>query len=148
MTMKVTGAAGALAVAGATVVGVTVAGSTIAAGGANAMPGLPAPHPAAAVQLADWYATAWSVTLTSPDNGAFLLTHNAGRSPVVLEQRSVKYRQKVGTPWKRLAIATAGSAPVWGQWTRLPGFDGKQFRLCRLALDGKQCTAYSGIIVP
>ena len=102
----------------------------------------------ASVRLADWYGTAWAVTIASPDNGGYLLTHDKGRSAVVLEQRSVKYRKKKGTPWKRLAIARRGSAPVWGQWTRLHGFDGKQFRLCRLAPNGKQCTAYSGVIVP
>lgn len=130
---------------------VAVAAGVIGSGPAGAfpgVPGLPAPHPAAAVRLADWYGTAWSVTFVAPNNGAFMLTHDHGGSPVVLEQRSVKYRQKVGTPWKQLAVAPPGSGPVWGQWSTLTGYDGKQFRLCRLAPDGKQCTAYSGIIVP
>ncbi|GED96259.1 hypothetical protein [Gordonia crocea] len=147
MLIRDTARRGAVALAATAAVGATaLAGS----GQADALPlpGAPAPHPAAAVHLADWYGTAWAVTLTTPDNGGFVLTHDKGRSPVVLEQRSVKYRKKVGTPWKRLAIARPGSGPVWGQWTRLQGFDGKQFRLCRLAPTGKDCTSYSNIIVP
>ncbi len=143
MTTTVTRAA--LAVTAAVVI---ATGSAAPASAFPGVPGLPAPHPAASVRLADWYGTAWAVTVAVPERGGFLLTHDHGRSPVVLEQRSVKYRQKVGTPWARLAIALPGSGPVWGQWARRAGYDGKQFRLCRLAPDGKQCTAYSGIIVP
>ncbi|QKT05813.1 hypothetical protein HUN08_00315 [Gordonia sp. X0973] len=144
-------------------VALAFAASTVAAGAlaapvsaAPTIPGLPAPHPAAQMHLADWYGTAWVATVFSSDNGGYVLTHDNGKSAVVLEQRSVKYRKKadtravtrVGTPWKRLAIVHRGQGPVWGQWTRLPGYVGKQFRLCRLAPDGKQCTSYSGILVP
>lgn len=117
------------------------------AGAAPTHPGLPAPHPVASLHLADWYGTAWTASILSPDNGAYLLQHNRGASPVVLEQRSVRYRAKVGTGWARVAIVRAGSPPAAGQWVRRSGYNGIQFRLCRLAPDGKQCTAYSNIIV-
>lgn len=157
MTTMITRAATAVATAA---VAATVAGVGHA-GAAPALPGLPAPHQAASLRLADWYGTAWVASVTAPDNGVYALSHDGGRSPVVLEQRSVKYRKKVGTPWKRLAIVRAGQPPTWGTWSRLAGFDGKQFRLCRVASNGagsaserataasgKQCTAYSNIIVP
>lgn len=124
-----------------------VAVASGAALAAPALPGLPAPHPAAALQLADWYATAWASSILSPDNGAYALQHNQGSSRVALEQRSVRYPQKVGTPWTQVAVVAPGQAPVVGQWIRSPGYNGIQFRLCRLAPDGKQCTAYSNIIV-
>ncbi|MFT3901452.1 MAG: hypothetical protein QM728_14560 [Gordonia sp. (in: high G+C Gram-positive bacteria)] len=137
---------------GTAVAATAVAGAALAAPAvaAPAVPGVPAPHDAASMKMADWYGTAFAVTLLSPDNGWYTLQHDGGSRPVVLEQRNVKYRKRAkdpaATPWRRLAIAHRGSPLLWGQWSRLPGFTGKQFRLCRLAVDGKQCTSYSGIL--
>ncbi|MFT4201736.1 hypothetical protein [Gordonia sp. (in: high G+C Gram-positive bacteria)] len=142
----------AVAVAAATMIGAGLAAPAGAAPAAPAVPGLPAPHDAASMKLADWYGTAFVVTLVSSDNGWYTLQHDGGSRPVVLEQRSVRYRPRVkepkGTPWRRVAIAFRGSPLIWGQWNRLPGYNGKQFRLCRLAVDGKQCTSYSNVLVP
>ena len=133
---------------GASAAALVAAGISAApAGAAPTLPGLGAPHPVAALQLADWYGTAWTSSVLSPDNGPYALQHNQGRSNVALEQRSVRFPQKVGTPWKQVAVVAPGSAPAVGQWIREPGYNGIQFRLCRLAPDGKQCTAYSNIIV-
>ena len=49
---------------------------------------------------------------------AYALQHNQGRSNVALEQRSVRFPQKVGTPWKQVAVVAPGSAPAVGQWIR------------------------------
>ncbi len=112
------------------------------------------------VRLADWYGTAYAIQ-TARNGGGYLLTHGAGNRPVVLEERSVTVRviRRAGdsapitrsTRWHRLATVGAPPAlPAVGQWARSAGYNGKQFRLCRIGIPGKGkvCTAYSGVIVP
>lgn len=111
------------------------------------------------VRLADWYGTATAVAWSS-NSGGYVLTRDAGAYRVVLEERSVvvKVIKRAGerapvqrsTKWHRLATADTPHLPMLGQWVRSAGYNGKQFRLCRVGIPGKGkvCTAYSGIIVP
>ncbi|MFW0789822.1 hypothetical protein [Gordonia sp. CPCC 205333] len=136
-----------------------VAALLIPLGAANAAPQSLKREAAPQVVLADWYGTAHAVAVT-PNSGGYLLTRDAGVRTVILEERSVKVRiikragQKApvqrSTPWHRLAVAPPNGLPAIGQWTRSAGYNGKQFRLCRIGIPGKGkvCTAYSGVIVP
>ncbi|NMO04392.1 hypothetical protein HH308_24540 [Gordonia sp. TBRC 11910] len=125
---------------------------------ADAKPAAPQRELAPQVTLADWYGTAHAVEV-GPSAGFYSLTRNGGMRTVVLEERSVTVAVitragqqapvRRATPWHRLAVAPPNGLPAVGQWNRSAHYNGKQFRLCRLAVPhkGRECTAYSGIIV-
>lgn len=138
--------------------GVLTAAALVPVGTGAAAPSTLRAEPTPQVRLADWYGTAQAIAL-GPTSGAYYVTRDAGSRPVVLEERSVRVRvitaagQKApvrrATGWHRLATAPPTGLPAVGQWTRSAGYNGKQFRLCRLGVPGKGkvCTAYSGVIV-
>lgn len=138
--------------------GVASATALMPIGAAAAAPAAVRAEPAPQVRLADWYGTAQAIAL-GPTSGAYYVTRDAGTRTVVLEERSVRVRvitaagQKApvrrATRWHRLAVAPPTGLPAVGQWTRSAGYNGKQFRLCRLGVPGKGkvCTSYSGVIV-